>query len=78
MEKDINHAVQGSTSPEKLRSEMLQEFYASPQNGNSYICRVSTTVIEELGIDPALTIEEKDIDGFISYLDEIITYLNRK
>jgi len=38
----------GRMSPGKLSTEMLQEFHNSPQNGNTDIYWVSTSLIEEL------------------------------
>jgi hypothetical protein len=38
----------GSTSLGKLSTEMLQGFHTSPQNGNTDIYWISSTVIDEL------------------------------
>jgi Tol biopolymer transport system component len=40
----------GSTSLGKLSTESLQEFHNSPQNGNTDIYWISTSVIEELRV----------------------------
>jgi acetylornithine aminotransferase len=61
-------AIEFTRDAELVQKELIKRgFVVAKRSGH-----------EVLRIDPALTIEEKDIDAFICSLNEIITYLNRK
>jgi acetylornithine aminotransferase len=61
-------AIEFTRDAELIQKELIKKgFIVAKRSGH-----------EVLRIDPALTIEEKDIDAFIRSLNEIITYLSRK
>jgi len=61
-------AIEFTQDAELVQKELIKKgFIVAKRSGH-----------EVLRIDPALTIKEKDIDGFIYSLNEIITYLNMR